>query len=185
MEQMERNSNAELSDSSKQHISAHNENLMNEINEDAGERADFLSFQLASELYGVEINDVEEIRVWEKPTPIPRSPCYVLGVINLRGMVVPVIDLRARFNVGRQEYLPTTVVIVLRSSGDEGEKLMGLVVDAVSDVISQGSNELYPAVGDSPVIPYLQGLLNVGDQVMSLLDTQELLNIEKILRGTS
>jgi purine-binding chemotaxis protein CheW len=62
---------------------------------------------------------------------------------------------------------------------------MGLVVDAVSDVVSQGQNELYPAVGESLVTPYLQGLINVGEQVMSLLDTEELLNIERILRAHS
>ncbi|MCW8335716.1 purine-binding chemotaxis protein CheW [Vibrio sp. SCSIO 43135] len=150
--------------------------------EDANENADFLSFCLANELYGVEIKDVEEIRVWERPTPIPRSPDYVKGVINLRGMVVPVVDLRLRFGIGSNDYLPTTVVLVLRSYVEESERLMGLVVDAVSDVVGQGSSELYPAIGDSAVSGYLQGLLNVGDQVMSLFDTEELLNIDKILK---
>ena len=145
------------------------------------ESADFLSFKLDSELYGVEINDVEEIRVWERPTPIPHAPEFVKGVINLRGMIVPVVDLRCRFGIGRSEYLPSTVVIVLRLKLDESERLMGLVVDAVSDVVSQGQNELYPSVGESLVTPYLQGLLNVGDQVMSLLNTEELLNIERVL----
>ncbi|MGD8110394.1 chemotaxis protein CheW [Vibrio sp. TRT 21S02] len=153
------------------------------MSDEANESADFLSFRLANELYGVEINDVEEIRVWERPTPIPRSPSYVKGVINLRGMIVPVIDLRSRFEVSQCEYLPTTVVIVLRSVSDDEERLMGLVVDAVSDVVSQGENELYPAVGESLVTPYLQGLINVGEHVMSLLSTEELLNIDRILRA--
>ncbi|KGY10420.1 chemotaxis protein CheW [Vibrio sinaloensis] len=163
-------------------MTAHAETWLSEVNEEVSESADFLSFQLAAELYGVNINDVEEIRVWEKPTPIPRAPQFVLGVINLRGMIVPVVDLRLRFNLGQADYLPTTVVIVLRSSNGQEQRLMGLVVDAVSDVISQGSNALYPAVGDSLVTPYLQGLLNVDEQVMSLLDTNELLSIERILR---
>ena len=149
--------------------------------EGVSESADFLSFKLASELYGVEINDVEEIRVWERPTPIPHAPAFVKGVINLRGMIVPVVDLRCRFGVGQSEYLPSTVVIVLRLKLEESERLMGLVVDAVSDVVSQGQNELYPSVGESLVTPYLQGLLNVGDQVMSLLNTEELLSIERVL----
>ena len=160
-------------------VDAINEAVSNEVSENA----DFLSFELANELYGVDIKDVEEIRVWEKPTPIPRSPSFVLGVINLRGMIVPVIDLRARFSVGECQYLPTTVVIVLRSSGDNDDKMMGLVVDAVSDVVSQGDNVLSPSVGDSLVTPYLQGIVNVGERVMSLLDTDELLNIERILRN--
>ncbi|WP_295899076.1 chemotaxis protein CheW [uncultured Vibrio sp.] len=145
------------------------------------ESADFLSFRLSSELYGVEIKDVEEIRVWEQPTPIPRAPNFVKGVINLRGMIVPVIDLRARFSLGNCQYLPTTVVLVLRSSSGETERLMGLVVDAVSDVVSQGDSELYPAQGDSTVIAYMHGVLNVGDEVMSLLDTEALLNVSSIL----
>ncbi|MFY2507592.1 purine-binding chemotaxis protein CheW [Vibrio pectenicida] len=149
--------------------------------EGVSESADFLSFKLERELYGVEIKDVEEIRVWERPTPIPHAPEFVKGVINLRGMIVPVVDLRCRFGVGQSEYLPSTVVIVLRFESDESERLMGLVVDAVSDVVSQGNNDLYPSVGQSLVTPYLQGLLNVGDQVMSLLNTEELLNIDRVL----
>lgn len=150
---------------------------------DINESADFLSFYLAEELYGVPINDVEEIRVWETPTPIPRSPSYVKGVINLRGMVVPVIDLRLRFAVGEAHYLPTTVVLVLHCYNHDKERLMGLVVDAMSDVIAQGDSELFPAVGESLVTSYLQGVMNVGSEVMSLIDTEELLNIERILRG--
>lgn len=153
-----------------------------EVSNEVSENADYLSFELADELYGVDIKDVEEIRVWERPTPIPRAPKFVLGVINLRGMIVPVVDLRARFSVGECEYLPTTVVIVLRSRVSSGDRLMGLVVDAVSDVISRGESELSPSVGDSRVTPYLQGLINVGERVMALLDTQELLNIDRILR---
>ncbi|WP_252026896.1 chemotaxis protein CheW [Vibrio sp. SCSIO 43136] len=145
--------------------------------------ADFLSFSLANELYGVDIKDVEEIRVWERPTPIPRAPKFVKGVINLRGMIVPVVDLRARFNVGTCTYLPTTVVLVLRHVQEEKERLMGLVVDAVADVVSQGEQTLTPPMGDSSVIPFTQGLLNVEEKVMSLLDTESLLNMDSIMKG--
>ncbi len=157
------------------------EDVANHAIMDNNQNADYLSFCLASELYGVAICDVEEIRVWEHPTPIPRSPEYVKGVINLRGMVVPIIDLRERFSIGKCEYLATTVVLVLRCCGDEHERFMGMVVDAVSDVVSHGESELHPPVGDSSITPYIQGLLNVGDQVMSLLDTNELMSIELIL----
>ncbi|QXO15674.1 chemotaxis protein CheW [Vibrio ostreae] len=143
--------------------------------------ADFLSFRLASELYGVAICDIEEIRVWEHPTPIPRAPHFVKGVINLRGMIVPIMDLRLRFGIGSNDYLPTTVVLVVRSEFGEQTRLMGLVVDAVSDVIGQGDNELFPAIGETSIAPYLQGLLNVGEEVMSLLDTEALLDIQRLL----
>ncbi|ELM6621029.1 purine-binding chemotaxis protein CheW [Vibrio fluvialis] len=149
--------------------------------DDASRGADFLSFRLANELYGVAIRDVEEIRVWEHPTPIPRSPHFVKGVINLRGMIVPIMDLRLRFGIGSNDYLPTTVVLVLSSEVGDQSRLMGLVVDAVSDVIGQGDNDLYPAIGETSVAPYLQGLLNVGEEVMSLLDTDTLLDMARIL----
>lgn len=155
-----------------------------QYSEELGEQsADFLSFLLADELYAVPIKDIEEIRVWEKPTPIPRAPEFVCGVINIRGMIVPVTDLRRRFSLGECQYLPTTVVIVLREEGDQGERLMGIVVDAVSDVLAQDDKTLHPCVGDTAVTPYLVGLMNVGEQVMSLLDTHELLNMDKILRA--
>ncbi|MDN3682024.1 chemotaxis protein CheW [Vibrio tapetis subsp. quintayensis] len=153
------------------------------IDNEISENADFLSFSLADELYGVYIHDVEEIRVWEKPTPIPRSPLYVKGVINLRGMIVPVIDLRARFNVGECTYLPTTVVLVLRTVVSDNERLMGLVVDAVADVVSQGDKELTAPLGESQVTPFILGLLNVEEQVMSLLDTEALLDMDTILKA--
>ncbi|RTZ17916.1 purine-binding chemotaxis protein CheW [Vibrio aquaticus] len=177
------NQEQSVGNSNQQVIAEQAEALLDKMNDEASEGADFLSFKLANELYGVQIKDVEEIRVWERPTPIPRSPDFVCGVINLRGMIVPVVDLRARFLVGQCEYLATTVVIVLRSVEDDQEHLMGLVVDAVSDVVAQGNNEIYQSVGESLVTPYIHGLINVGDQVMSLLDTDELLNIERILRA--
>lgn len=140
--------------------------------------SDFLSFDLDHELYGVDIKAVEEIRVWEKPTAIPRSPDFVLGVINLRGMIVPIMDLRLRFNIGIVEYLPTTVVLILKSGEGTASRMMGIVVDAVSDVIDMGENKLLPPIGESVVIPFVTGLLNVEKQVMSLLDVDLLLNID-------
>ncbi|MGF1705719.1 chemotaxis protein CheW [Enterovibrio baiacu] len=143
--------------------------------------SDFLSFDLAHELYGVDIKAVEEIRVWESPTTIPRAPTFILGVINLRGMIVPIMDLRVRFNIGVVEYLPTTVVLILRAGEAAGNRMMGIVVDAVSDVIDMGDNSLIPPIGDSKVMPFVSGLLNVDAQVMSLLDVDALLDIEGLV----
>ncbi|MEZ8144434.1 chemotaxis protein CheW [Enterovibrio norvegicus FF-33] len=143
--------------------------------------SDFLSFDLAHELYGVDIQAVEEIRVWESPTVIPRSPEFVLGVINLRGMIVPIMDLRVRFNIGVVEYLPTTVVLILKAGESAGNRMMGVVVDAVSDVIDLGDKSLIPPIGDSQVMPFVSGLLNVDAQVMSLLDVDALLSIEGLV----
>lgn len=158
------------------------QSVLNAVYEETSSEADFLSFRLANELYGVAIQDVEEIRVWEPPTPIPRAPSFVKGVINLRGMIVPIIDLRLRFGIAAYDYLPTTVILVLRSvQKDQPVRIMGLVIDAVSDVIGQGDNVLFPAIGETTAAAYSLGLLNVGEEVMSLLDTQGLLDMQRIL----
>lgn len=149
--------------------------------EDRLKGSDFLSFDLAHELYGVDIQTVEEIRVWEKPTLIPRAPDFILGVINLRGMIVPIMDLRVRFSIGNVEYLPTTVVLILKSGEGAGNRMMGIVVDAVSDVIDMGNNSLMPPIGDSVVMPFVSGLLNVDAQVMSLLNVDALLDIGSLV----
>ncbi|MFD2178743.1 chemotaxis protein CheW [Veronia pacifica] len=143
--------------------------------------SDFLSFDLAHELYGVDIQAVVEIRVWEHPTPLPHAPEFICGVINLRGMIVPVMDLRLRFHVGQADYLPTTVVLILKASDDSGGKIMGIVVDAVSDVIDLGDDSILPPIGDSEVMPFVSGLLNVDSQVMSLLDVDTLLKIDDLI----
>jgi purine-binding chemotaxis protein CheW len=96
-----------------------------------------LSFILGSEDYGVDILRVQEIKGWEETTSIPRTPDYVMGVINLRGAVVPIIDLRVRFQLPDITYNSSTVVIILRTHLENGsEKIIGLVVDGVSDVHS-------------------------------------------------
>ncbi|NGZ13739.1 purine-binding chemotaxis protein CheW [Vibrio aestuarianus] len=169
--------------SSTHQNTAQAQSVLNALYEERSSAADFLSFRLAKELYGVAIQDVEEIRVWEQPTPIPHAPEFVKGVINMRGMIVPIIDLRIRFGVSPCEYLPTTVVLVLHCQQEEQQRVMGLVVDAVSDVIAQGENVLFPAIGETTAASYLLGLLNVGDEVMSLLDTHELLDMQRILGG--
>lgn len=143
--------------------------------------SDYLSFDLAHELYGVDIRTVEEIRVWEEPTLIPRAPEFILGVINLRGMIVPIMDLRVRFNTGEATYLPTTVVLILRGGEAARNRMMGVVVDAVSDVVDQGDRMVMPPIGDSQVIPFVSGLLNVDERVMSLLNVDEILQIERWL----
>ena len=99
---------------------------------------EMLVFKLGSEEYGVDILKVQEIRGYEKVTPIPRSPDYLKGVVNLRGTIVAVIDLRIRFGMPDPAYDSLTVVIVLRIAG----RVVGAVVDAVSDVVRLAENEI-------------------------------------------
>lgn len=139
----------------------------------------YLTFLLGSEQYAVNILSVEEIRSWETPTKIPNSPIDVKGVINMRGIIVPIIDLRIKFNMGDANYLETTVVVVLKVETDDSVRTIGFVVDAVSDVLNTEESEIKqsPAFGGSVPHHYIDGLVNVGDNVVTLLNVQSLQSI--------
>ncbi|WP_243830811.1 chemotaxis protein CheW [Thiosulfatimonas sediminis] len=106
-------------------------------------KQEFLTFIIGREQFGVEIQRVQEIRGWERPNPLPNVPPFVKGVVDLRGNIVPIIDLRERFRL-KAEYKPTTVVIVVHVLTSQGERTVGLVVDAVSDVKTFDINSLQP-----------------------------------------
>jgi len=108
---------------------------------EAADAQQFLTFKLAGEEYGVGILTVQEIRGWSQVTKVPHTPVWLLGVINLRGVVVPIIDLRLKFNFANAEYTDTTVVIILTV----GIRVVGVVVDGVSDVITVGPAQIKPA----------------------------------------
>ncbi|MCB1740079.1 MAG: purine-binding chemotaxis protein CheW [Gammaproteobacteria bacterium] len=145
----------------------------------------YLTFMLAGEEYGVEILSVQEIKGWDSATPIPNTPPHVLGVINLRGTVVPIIDLRRRFNMDSIDFGPTTVVIVLKVRSEQSERTMGIVVDAVSEVYNvmrEGINPP-PDFGGHVAVDFIKGLANVDGKMVILLDIDRLLatTIEKDL----
>jgi len=142
----------------------------------------YLTFIMASEEYGVDILSVQEIRGWESVTPIPNSPPHVKGVINLRGTIVPIVDLRQRFGLKNVEYGPLTVVIVLKVATAKGSRIMGIVVDAVSDVYSLSEEEMKsaPDLGDHVNTLYIKGLVNVNNKMVILLDINELLGSDSI-----
>lgn len=132
----------------------------------------YLSFKLAGQEYGVDILCVQEIKGWDKPTRIPHSPEHVFGVVNLRGAVVPIIDLRRRFGLERVDSGPTTVVIVVRVNGAKGEQTAGLVVDAVCDVCDVSAANLRgaPDVGSAVDSAVVRGLAMLEDRMVILLD---------------
>jgi purine-binding chemotaxis protein CheW len=138
----------------------------------------YLTFQLAGQTYGVEILRVQEIKGWEKPTRLPHSPEHVQGVINLRGAVVPILDLRRRFGLGETQYGRTTVVIVVKVGTDHGELTAGIVVDAVCEVcnISAGDLRAPPDVGAAIDSDLVRGLAMVGDGMLVLLDVVQLVS---------
>ena len=138
----------------------------------------FLTFLLAGEEYGVDILRVQEIKGWNSVTPIPNTPDYIRGVINLRGTIVPIIDLRRRFNLEPMEYGPMTVVIVLKVMSGDKARVMGVVVDAVSDVYNIQENSLKPApdFGSVVNVAFVQGLATVGENMVIVLNIDNLLN---------
>lgn len=142
----------------------------------------YLTFIMAEEEYGVDILSVQEIRGWESVTPIPNAPAHVKGVINLRGTIVPIIDLRQRFGLKNVEYGPLTVVIVLKVATAKGSRIMGIVVDAVSDVYSLSVDDMKsaPDLGDHVNTLYIKGLVSVNSKMVILLDINELLGTDTI-----
>ena len=142
----------------------------------------YLTFMLAGEEYGVDILRVQEIKGWDKATPIPNTPDYVRGVMNLRGTIVPIIDLRMRFTMDRIDYGPTTVVIVLRVECEGRDRIMGIVVDAVSDVYAVPTEELRPSpdFGGNVNVEFVRGLATVDEKMVIILNIDKLLNSDEL-----
>jgi purine-binding chemotaxis protein CheW len=147
----------------------------------ADDEQQYLTFIMAGEEYGVDILAVQEIRGWEPTTVIPNAPDYIKGVINLRGTIVPIMDLRSRFNLERVEYSPVTVVIILKVETERGERVMGIVVDAVSDVhsISDSDTRNSPDLIEDLNTEFIRSLVSVDDSMIILLDVQRLLTIDR------
>jgi purine-binding chemotaxis protein CheW len=152
--------------------------VMGEI-EDGAEQ--FLTFILGDEEYGVEILRVQEIKGWDTVTNIPNSPHYLCGVLNLRGTIVPVVDLRLRFEMAECEYTPTTVIVVLNIEG-ESQRTVGIVVDGMSDTYNVMPDDIKPSpdFGSTIKTDYITGLVTIGDNMVMLLDIDRLLSVEAI-----
>lgn len=142
----------------------------------------FLSFTLGDEEYGVSILRVQEIRSWEPVSRIPNVPSYEKGVVNLRGAIVPIVDLRERFNLGRAEYTPLTVVVVLQAEINHKSRTMGVVVDAVSDVVDVDKETIQraPDFGTKVSTEFINGLASVQDRMLMLLDVERLLKLDGV-----
>jgi len=145
----------------------------------------FLTFILAGEEYGVDILRVQEIKGWDAVTQVPNTPEYVRGVINLRGTIVPIIDLRIRFDMEQLAYGPTTVVIVLKvMSGEDNSRIMGIVVDGVSDVYNVKNEEIHaaPDFGEGVDSSFVKGLATVGEKMVIILDIDFMLNSNELAK---
>ncbi|HEV2609816.1 MAG TPA: chemotaxis protein CheW [Noviherbaspirillum sp.] len=140
--------------------------------------AEVLSFKLGEEEYGINILSVQEIRGCDLVTRIANAPTYVKGVINLRGIIVPIVDMRIKFNVGTPTYDQFTVVIILNI----GQQVIGIVVDSVSDVVTLSADQIKAAPQMSAAVDmdFVQGLGTIGDRMLILLDIDKLMCSEEL-----
>jgi purine-binding chemotaxis protein CheW len=140
--------------------------------------AEYLAFTLGKEEYGIDIQKVSEIRNYETPTRIANAPEFVKGVINLRGIIVPIVDMRIRFALGTPEYGPFTVVIILNI----GNRVVGMVVDAVSDVTTLTPDQIKsaPDMGSTLNTEYIVGLGTIDERMLILVDIDRLMSSEEM-----
>jgi purine-binding chemotaxis protein CheW len=138
---------------------------------------EFLTFRLGDEDYGVDILRVQEIRGWEKVTRNPNTPKYVNGVLNLRGSIVPILDMRQRLGMDIKAYSKDTVVIVLCVMSGHNQRNVGIIVDEVSDVLNTRQDNICdaPRFGSGVPVEYITGLADADNKMVMLLDVDKLL----------
>lgn len=135
---------------------------------------EYLTFRLEQEEYGIDILKVQEIRGYEPPTRIANAPHFIKGVVNLRGTIIPIVDMRLKFNCSKAEYDAFTVVIILNLH----QRIVGIVVDSVSDVMELAAENLKAAPDVDSVIESdaVVGLGSLGDRMLILLDIEKLMS---------
>ena len=135
---------------------------------------EYLTFRLDQEEYGIDILKVQEIRGYEPPTRIAHAPAFIKGVVNLRGTIIPIVDMRLKFNCSKAEYNSFTVVIILNLRN----RVVGIVVDSVSDVMELSAESIRPAPDIESVIDNdcIMGLGSVGEPMLILLDIEKLMS---------
>jgi purine-binding chemotaxis protein CheW len=140
----------------------------------------YLVFELGREEFGIRVLKVREIMGIQDITAVPQTPAHVKGVINLRGKVIPVVDLRLKFGLPEQEYTQRTCIIVVQVQGEAGPMLMGIVVDGVAEVLNLAAADIEdtPDFGDGTATPYLLGMAKVKEKVKILLE------IDRVLTST-
>lgn len=140
--------------------------------------SEYLTFTLGNEEYGIDILKVQEIRGYDTVTHIANAPEFIKGVINLRGVIVPIVDMRIKFKVGEPSYNEFTVVIIINVLG----RIIGMVVDGVSDVVALSPEQIKaaPEMGAAMAIDYITGLGTLNDQMLILVDIEKLMSSEEM-----
>jgi len=140
----------------------------------AAPAAEYLTFRLGDEEYGIDILKVQEIRSYEPPTRMAQAPDSIKGVINLRGVIVPIVDLRLKLHCAQADYTDFTVVIILNVAGT----VMGVVVDAVADVVALARETIQPAPQFQSQVDasFVTGIASVGERMLIMMDIESLLS---------
>lgn len=140
----------------------------------ASAAAEYLTFRLGQEEYGIDILRVQEIRSYEQPTRMAHAPEFIKGVIDLRGVIVPIVDLRLKLNCAQAEYTDFTVVIILNVAGT----VLGAVVDAVADVVALPADSIKPAPQFQGQMDasFVRGIATVGERMLIVVDIESLLS---------
>jgi purine-binding chemotaxis protein CheW len=136
--------------------------------------SEFLAFKLGAEEYGIDILRVQEIRSYEEPTRMVNAPSFIKGVVNLRGVIVPIIDLRMKLSLDKVEYNEFTVVIILNVRGT----VIGAVVDSVSDVVTLPADAIKPAPQFETTLDtrFITGLANVGERMLIVMNMEAMMS---------
>jgi len=140
--------------------------------------SEYLTFMLGNETYGIDILKVQEIRGYDTVTHIANAPDFMKGVINLRGVIVPIVDMRIKFKMGQPTYHEFTVVIIMNVL----DRVIGMVVDSVSDVVTLTNEQIRPApeMGAALDTHYITGLGTLNDQMLILVDIEKLMSSEEM-----
>jgi purine-binding chemotaxis protein CheW len=154
------------------------EQSLDDNTKNTAEVQQFLSFTLSNESYGVDLMSVREIKGWSQTTRLPNSPEFMKGVINLRGVVVPIFDLRKRFGMGNSEPNEKNAVIIVAVD----KRIVGILVDAVSDILDATSNEISqaPQMESKVDADFIKGLISIEDKMVVLLDVNKIFDLETL-----
>ncbi|KXX64745.1 MULTISPECIES: chemotaxis protein CheW [Marichromatium] len=155
-----------------------NEDSQDSTTVNSEDSREYLTFTLGDEEYGIDILNVQEIRGYDTVTKIANSPHFIKGVINMRGVIVPIIDMRLKFDLGEVEYNQFTVVIILNITG----RVVGMVVDGVSDVIALHQDQIRPAPEFGAVLDtaYIDGLATLEERMVIMVNIERLMNSEEM-----
>jgi purine-binding chemotaxis protein CheW len=158
-----------------------NETIASKADPRAGK---YLVFHLAAEEFAIQVQKVREIMGVQDITQVPQTPPYVKGVINLRGKVIPVVDLRLKFEMPALEYTHRTCIIVVQVAGERGTMLMGIVVDGVAEVLQVAGADVEdtPSFGKEVEVPYVMGLAKIKGKVKILLDIDQVMTARELAR---